>query len=373
LLLVTAAAAGAAYVIWRRRQPAPPAAPRLHLQCVTSFGQDAGAGNLVAVQPYMQTTDYATPQLFLEKLDGYLATAQRQGWLLPNTVVLFPEYIGTWLVATGEAQRLYEKRTLAGALQLLVLRNLLPFLITLPRARGVNRVQDAVFRLKARLMARTYQNAFSHLAQRYGVTVVAGSIILPHPAIRDGRIWLGNGPLQNVSVVFRPDGTLHDAVVRKVYPLRDELPFARGASPTELPVFDTPVGRLGVLICADSWYGTAYDALASQGVDLILVPNFLTGDEIWDRPWRGYDPGPPPPDVDARDVGRLTEGEAWLKYALAGRMARSGARAGLHAFLRGRLWDLRGDGHTIVVTPDGVLEAPRVRRAALVNYWLPPV
>ena len=40
----------------------------------------------------------------------------------------------------------------------------------------------------------------------------------------------------------------------------------------ELPVFDTPLGRTGVLICYDAWFPEAARTLALHGADLICVP-----------------------------------------------------------------------------------------------------
>ncbi|HEY63838.1 MAG TPA: hypothetical protein G4O02_04650 [Caldilineae bacterium] len=38
------------------------------------------------------------------------------------------------------------------------------------------------------------------------------------------------------------------------------------------PAFDTPAGRLGVLICADSWYPQACEAMRDHSVEMIAVP-----------------------------------------------------------------------------------------------------
>jgi hypothetical protein len=75
--------------------------------------------------------------------------------------------------------------------------------------------------------------------------------------------------------------------------------------------------------------------------------------------------------VDLTDIGRITEGEARLKYTLDGRMQDTGASTGLHVFFRGNIWDLTSQGHTIIFTEDGVIEAPPEARGAIVNYWLP--
>ncbi len=51
-------------------------------------------------------------------------------------------------------------------------------------AKGEDRMADALFRMKAVDMAHDYQTLFGGLAQDFGVTVVAGSIVLPNPRSR---------------------------------------------------------------------------------------------------------------------------------------------------------------------------------------------
>ena len=125
-----------------------------------------------------------------------------------------------------------------------------------------------------------------------------------------------------------------------------------------------------MLVCANSWYPGPYRHLKDKGVELLAVPSFVSGDGVWEQPWGGYDGASPPAGVDPGDAGRLSEGEAWRKYALAGRMAASGARAGINVFLHGSLWDLGTDsGRTLALGPGGLVEST-ARRAALVNLWL---
>ena len=140
-----------------------------------------------------------------------------------------------------------------------------------------------------------------------------------------------------------------------------------------LIAYGTNNGRgnlLGILICADSWYPEPYRVLRSGNVDMVAVPSFLAHDNVWDRPWNGYDPARTPPDVEPGDVGRLSEGKAWLKYALASKLAGAGIEHGISVFLRGHMWDIGADGHTVVVHQGTVLEAEHVDGAALVNSWL---
>jgi hypothetical protein len=74
--------------------------------------------------------------------------------------------------------------------------------------------------------------------------------------------------------------------------------------------------------------------------------------------------------VDPEDIGRLTEGQAWLKYGLAGRLDDTGASYGMNVFLQGCLWDLGSDGHTIVIKSGELTEGAPSAGAAIVNCWL---
>jgi predicted amidohydrolase len=142
-----------------------------------------------------------------------------------------------------------------------------------------------------------------------------------------------------------------------------------GAPLASLPVFDTPAGRLGVLVCADSWHPAAYTQLKAQAVDLVAVPSASLSRGLWAQPWGGYNGAAAPPDVDLRDVGVLTEGQAWRKYALAGRLAASGSAFGINVFLRGAFWDTGTDGHSLAVAAGTVVETQQ-DEAALLNVWL---
>jgi predicted amidohydrolase len=202
------------------------------------------------------------------------------------------------------------------------------------------------------------------------VTVVAGSILLPDPSVRDGVVVAGRGPVQNVSAVFGPDGRAHPALARKAFPTRDELPFVSGAPLESLPVFETPAGRLGVLVCADSWQPAAYARLQAQAVALVAVPSAILNAGLWDKPWGGYDGAAAPSDVDARDVGALTEGQAWRKYAMGGRLREAGGAFGMNVFLRGSFWDTGSDGHSLAVRAGEPEAETKSEGAALLNVWL---
>jgi len=324
-----------------------------------------GHANLISIQPYMTAADYADADRFAHKLRGYLLAAKNAGWLGARTLVVFPEHIGTWLVAEGESFLVFESSRTDRALLWAALGNLPGFIQNLWGESAPDPFAAALFRSKSAAMAAQYQQVFSALAQEFGVTLVAGSVVLPDPGVRDNRIHTGPGPLYNSSFVFYPDGAVAGPV-RKVYPIESELPFTQPAS-QPLPVFDTPLGRLAILICADSWYPDTWAQIGDA--ELVAVPSFSSPDGIWDSPWGGYNGAPAPQDVDGGDVGRLSEGEAWRKYALGGRGGH--LRGGINTFMRGDLWDLGDDGRTTAVLESAVIQGQRRDSAIISSLWLP--
>lgn len=356
------------YALWahagRGGVPLDAAAPPLEFQ---SFRQDRGAGNLLGLQVAAHPRLYASERHFYDGLDRYLEAARREGLLGAKTVAVFPEHVGTWLVVADEKTSVYDAPSIDAGMERLVLSNLFSFLGALSQSDEADRARAALFRMKSEKMAEIYDRSFRRLAQAHGITVVAGSIVLAAPRVEAGRIVVGDGPLMNVSAVYGPDG-LAGPLVKKRFLVADEQRFLAAPHAAPRPSFETPAGRLGVLICADSWFPESYAALKETGIDLLAVPSFIPTDGHWTAAWGGYDGHPAPADVRPIDVGRLTEGEAWLRYAMPGRIPSSQATAGLNVYLRGKLWDLGSAGQSLVWA--GRAEQATPEAGALINLWL---
>lgn len=325
--------------------------------------------NIVGIQPYMVPQDYLTEDHFYEKMKGYFDQARSSGFFKVNTVVLLPEYLGTWLVIAGEKESVASQETIAGAMTLMVLSNpfqtLRHYFIT---AGEPDRMAASIFRMKAESMAGIYSRVFQRLAHEYGVTINAGSIVLPGPRIGDKTIVTDRAePLYNTSFIVHSNGDLDIQAVRKSFPIRSELPFVKPAPIHELPLYDLPIGKTAALVCADSWYPESYAQVKQLGAEVILVNSYCAGNEAMNTQWHGYDGANMPGDVDTADVTRLTEREAWIKYALPGRIATSGARIGVNIFLRGALWDLGTDGQPLIVADGKLMQVKPSERAGIWN------
>ena len=344
----------------------------LSLPKIHQLGSDRGCGNLLGIEPYMIPQDYVSKESFFNKLNSYLLAAQREKLLNEKTIVVFPEYIGTWLVLAGEGEKIFQVATFDAAERTMVLSNPVRFMAHWLVSREKGKAEAAFFRMKANQMAEIYQDVFSQLAQEYTVTIVAGSIILPALQISSRQLILTDGPLHNTSVVYQPDGRPYPRPISKVFPTVEELPFISPAPVNKIPSFDTPAGRLGVLVCADSWFPQAYAPLKEQSINLLTVPSFgAFATYTWNDPWLGYNGWPAPTDVDLKDIQKLTEGQAWNKYSLAGRIHSSGAPYGMNVFLRGQFWDRDSGGWPATLVRDGdVFVEEQTRKAAVLSLWL---
>jgi predicted amidohydrolase len=335
-----------------------------------------GAGDgprMVAVQAWMQPADYATAERFEARLRGFLDEARDRGLLHDRTVVVLPEYVGTWLVAVDEGAGVYTDATLGGAMTGLATAHLPGFLWSSWTAGVDDGDAFAAFTQKATAMATAYHATMGHLADDFDVTLVAGSIILPDAHLDGGELVVTPGaPLENVSVIYDGDGAAI-GLSRKVFPTADEAGFVSAAAldGDGIAVVDTPAGRLGVLVCADSWFPAAYARLVDAGAELLAVPTFHSHDDIWEKPWGGYSGQDAPADVDLNDVGVLTERQAWEKYAVPARARAAGLRGAITAPLRGRLWDLGDDGEALLVDGDGHARMSRADGPGLFLLQLP--
>jgi predicted amidohydrolase len=338
-----------------------------------SFGnKDSGDANIIGMQPYLTTSCYANAASFYAVLNTCLAAAKKNNLLNTKTIVVFPEYIGSWLVAANEKNKVYDSTsTISEALTLQVLSNLFRYIPAYLSCTSADKTREALFRMKQATILRIYQDVFSRLAKTYGITIVAGSVVLASPAISpSGRIITGDGKLYNTSVVFSGDGKVLSPLVKKIFPISDEQGFTCAADTAQSPVFNTPAGRLAVLVCADSWFPAAYRQLINRA-DVIAIPSLGSADSIWTSPWNGYNGFAAPADVDTlADYHHITEGDAWAKYAMAKRAPAVGIRNGMNVFFTGRLWDMHPEGRVLTLHNNLLhVSAPAIQKSRITNLW----
>ena len=101
-------------------------------------------------------------------------------------------------------------------------------------------------------------NYFADLARQHRLHLVAGLVE------RDRHL------VYNVGVLFGPDGSLLGKY-RKVTLPRTEI--EAGITPgSDYPVFDTALGRIGIMICYDGFFPEPARQLSRRGAELIAFP-----------------------------------------------------------------------------------------------------
>ncbi|MCP4167159.1 MAG: hypothetical protein GY759_14910 [Chloroflexi bacterium] len=109
-----------------------------------------------------------------------------------------------------------------------------------------------------------YISAFSNLARQYEMTLVAGSQYELDPATQE---------MQNVSLVFGPDGEIIGRQAKVVLGTRD---YGVNQPADGWGVISTEVGRIGILLGNDVLYPEPSRILAYQGADMLLTMGAVT-------------------------------------------------------------------------------------------------
>lgn len=105
------------------------------------------------------------------------------------------------------------------------------------------------------------RKAFVDMAVAYNTNIVAGSV----PEYRDRKLY-------NVSYLCRRDGTWDCQYKLHVTP--DEFSYWGVQGGDALKVFDTDIGRIGILICFDVEFPELARFMVDQGMVLLLVPYY---------------------------------------------------------------------------------------------------
>jgi predicted amidohydrolase len=107
-------------------------------------------------------------------------------------------------------------------------------------------------------------------AEGSGVHVVGGLLEWEGDTIYNSAVLLGSGLLGR----YRKTHLWN----------KEKLLYEPGR---ELPVFDTPLGRMGLLVCYDAWFPEAARTLAVKGAQILCVPSNAPDDWVPESQRRG--------------------------------------------------------------------------------------
>ncbi len=106
-------------------------------------------------------------------------------------------------------------------------------------------------------------------ARKHHVTIVCGM------EERDSK--LSQSTLYNTVLIIGKDGTLLNRH-RKLMPTNPERMVWGFGDASGLKVVDTPVGRIGTLLCWENYMPLARYALYAQGIEVYIAPTYDSGD-----------------------------------------------------------------------------------------------
>jgi predicted amidohydrolase len=116
---------------------------------------------------------------------------------------------------------------------------------------------DAMNRLAD--MTPQYIEMLAERAKKSNLFIIGGST----PVRRDGKLY-------NVAHIFTPSGAVHTQDKLHITPAEREFwDFQPGE---EVKVFDTPYGRIGVLVCYDIEFPELSRLMTLKGVEVLFVP-----------------------------------------------------------------------------------------------------
>lgn len=134
---------------------------------------------------------------------------------------------------------------------------------------GINEEIHARFLKSAVSLKSDDLQPLYNAAKHNKVTVVCG--------INERDDQLSQATLYNTVIVVGPDGTLLNRH-RKLMPTNPERMVWGFGDASGLKTVDTPLGRIGTLMCWENYMPLARQALYSQGVEIYIAPTYDSGD-----------------------------------------------------------------------------------------------
>lgn len=218
LVLACVLSALTGFLYWSKQRPSTLYLSDLRVNLSSEPRPETAVGNLLLLRPQLYPLDYQTPEHLRLVLSAALDQAAQAQLLSPATLLVLPEHIGTWLLGSHEKVEFYRARSRQEVRNWLLLGNPLLAVRVMLKHLDAERLDEALLRMKAERMAEDYQQLFSELAQTYQISILAGSILLPEPQVIDGQLRIGQGPLENISLVFSPNGLIQQATYSEIWP-----------------------------------------------------------------------------------------------------------------------------------------------------------
>ena len=157
-----------------------------------------------------------------------------------------------------------------------------------------------------------YLEKYKSLAREVSICIVPGSIVRT-------RIPTTSAPqrLDNATYFISSDGTVLGSYIKKNLWGPTEREFLASGHPKPNRVLDTPLGKVGLLICWDLAFPEAWRELIAQGAKTIIIPTLWTRSGASEQ-GRGWNPSAPALFLDSVLTARTYENTCAVVFANAG-------------------------------------------------------
>ncbi|KAF2107913.1 carbon-nitrogen hydrolase [Lophiotrema nucula] len=157
----------------------------------------------------------------------------------------------------------------------------------------------------------TYLKKYRELAKECSICIVPGTIVESHKGAEKEE-----DRLLNVAYFVNEKGEVTGKYVKKNLwgPEREHL---TGSAREPHPVFDTSLGKVGMLICWDLAFPEAFRELIAQGAKLIIIPTFWTLNDCSEKGLK-LNPGAEALFLDSMLTARAFENTCAIVFANAG-------------------------------------------------------
>ena len=110
-----------------------------------------------------------------------------------------------------------------------------------------------------------YLDSYCALAKELNINIVPGTVLEQRP----------DGSILNIAYFISNNGTILSSYQKKNL-WHPERPHLTSSAHEPHEAFDTPLGKVGMLICWDLAFPEAFRELIAEGAKLIIIPTFWT-------------------------------------------------------------------------------------------------
>lgn len=246
---------------------------------ISRIGEKSDNGCLVGIQPAWEPWRFRTELDFRSALYELLEDAKQAGFLSSRSLVVFPELTPLLLLLVNEFPWVTLSETWSKALTTALSDEKAWRMIKLvPHAVEIGWEKAAlmeVIEAKLQRALEVWVEAFSAAALDYQTEILAGSMIMPTKVWAEGGLSLPESfsvvdDLGAGALLFGSDGGIDRKIVwkRNPSPLESSL-FVKPVL-GQPPLYETPLGKVAVLLGEDSW--DVDQAAEIKHADIILAP-----------------------------------------------------------------------------------------------------